>query len=618
LEKEGSVLPVARVLVVEDEPVTAKEIQRSLEKLGYSVAAVTDNGLDAINLARQMKPDLILMDIVLKGPVDGIKASAKIREQNEIPIVYLTAHQDDKTLERSRQTNPYGYLLKPLNERDLNSCLRMALYRHETERKLRESEERFNALTEVALSAIFIISGDKFIYANPHSETLTGYTFRELKNLNFWDIVHPDFKDMVKERGLARQRGENVPNSYEFKIITKSGAEKWVQTSATLTEYEGKKCTLAIVFDVTDRKTSEENLRQSEERYRVFIGQSTEGIYRIEVKNPIPVKLPADEQVKLMFKEFYIAECNDSMAKMYGFGSAREMIGKKVSELLLVDDPANYKMMNDFVQNHYRIIDSESHEVDSAGSNVFFSNNAVGIIENGNLVGAWGIQADITERKKSEEALKHSLREKEILLKEIHHRVKNNLQIVTSLLKLQSSYVDDEKVKQLFKESQNRVQSMALIHQKLYQTKDLSHIDFKEYIETLALHLQHSYGVLEDKVKIVIDVKNLEMPIDNAVPAGLIINELISNSLKYAFPDRMSGKLFINLAFDDFEKEYWLSVRDTGIGLPKDFDFRNANTFGLKLVTALAGQMGGTIELVSSGGCEFRITFKSSDYKERE
>lgn len=590
-------MPKAKVLVVEDESITAKEIQKSLERLGYLVSAVTDNGLDAINLAKQTNPDLVLMDIVLKGPIDGIKASAKINEFRKIPVVYLTAHQDEETLERSKQTNPYGYLLKPLNERDLNSCLRMALFRHESEKKLRESEERFNALTEVALSAIIIISGDKFIYANPHAEALTGYNFNELKEMNFWDVVHPDFKEMVKQRGLARQRGENVPTSYEFKIVTKSGEEKWVQTSATLTDYEGKKCTLAIVFDITERKKAEEILKQSEEKFRavsestpaqIVIFQGTKFVY-VNPYSEIMSGYSKDELLKFNFWDLVHPEYKE-LARQRG-------LARQNGE----DVPSNYELKIITKSGEQKWLDYSAKLIDYNGKPAVL-----------------GISVDITARKKIEQRLQQSLSEKEILLKEIHHRVKNNLQIVTSLLKLQSSYVDDEKVKQLFKESQNRVQSMALIHQKLYQTKDLSHIDFKEYIETLALYLQHSYGVLEDKVKIIIDVKNLEMPIDNAIPAGLIINELISNSLKYAFPNGQTGKIFINLAFDDFEKEYWLSVRDTGIGIPENFDFKNANTFGLKLVTTLAGQMGGTIELVSAGGCEFRITFKSSDYKERK
>ncbi len=267
--------------------------------------------------------------------------------------------------------------------------------------------------------------------------------------------------------------------------------------------------------------------------------------------------------------------------------------------------------------NEYSIIEDEVSEYDDSGREKNFVINIAGVIEEGCLTSIWGVQRDITEKKKSEEALKRSLLEKDILLKEIHHRVKNNLQIVTSLLKLQAGYVKDEKIKQLFRESQNRVQSMSLIHQKLYQTKDLAQIDFKDYIETVTTHLQHSYGILEDRVKILTDVSKMTMSIDNAIPAGLIINELVSNSLKHAFPEGRSGNIYINAAFDEYKKEYWLLIRDDGIGLNGKQDFENSASFGLKLVNTLVKQLDGIIEAVSSGGTEFRIHFKSADYKER-
>jgi PAS domain S-box-containing protein len=1039
-------MPLAKILVVEDEAITAMDIKRTLEKLNYTVAGVADRGDIAIRLTDELKPDLILMDITLKGDFDGIECASLINKVHNIPIVYLSVHNDEETIERSKTTDPYGYLLKPLNDRDLNSCIRMSLFRHESENRLKESEKRFKALTEVALSSIIIIQGTKFVYANPYAEVLTGYKLSEMAGLNFWDIVHPDSRELVKQRGLARQRGEEVPASYEFRIITKDGSSKWVQTSATVTDFEGTISTLAIVFDITDRKNAEEILKQSEEkfravaesmpaqivifqkdriiyanpysvsltgysenellkmnfwnlvhpefselvrsrvlsarsnkknetqnyemkivtkggdhrwisfsardieyngkpavlgianditeskrisqeieasqqRYKAFIEQSTEGIYRTEAYNPVSVTLTVEEQVDEIFEQFYIAECNDVMAKMYGLNSASELIGKKMSDFLVPGEPVNRKLTEDFVKSGYRVVDSESMEPDTNGNIIQFSNNAVGIvengylkrvwgiqkditakkkldkklnenveyssilnyfttsllkqntvdeilwditqncfsklsfvdcviylldetgetllqkaaygkkdvdgyrilkplnlklgegivgyvakagiaeiipdtsvdkryivdetvrlseitvpiindgkvigvidsehplkgfftqfhldllqsiaslcsikivqamaqekirkseeryrtfveqssegiyrlemkqsisvelaldeqvelirkdsfiaecndvfarmydenssedmtgrntnqlnfvnindkesirrfimenyntseeesiemntegstryfisnavgvIENGNLTSIWGVKREITERKKSEEALKRSLKEKEILLKEIHHRV--------SLLKLQSSYVNDEKVKHLFKESQNRVQSMSLIHQKLYQTKDLAHIDFKEYIETLATHLQHSYGILEDRIRITIDVKNLHMSIDNAIPAGLIINELVSNCLKHAFPEDRTGNIIISAAFDEFSNEYWIVVRDDGIGISKDVDFRHAATFGLKLVTTLVAQMGGSLELVTMGGSEFRINFRIADYMDR-
>jgi PAS domain S-box-containing protein len=353
----------------------------------------------------------------------------------------------------------------------------LGIQRDMTERKMAEqtvklSEEKFRAVAEAIPAQVVIFQDNKFVYVNPYSEIITGYSTDEMLKMNFWDLVHADYSDIAKERGLDRQQGKSVPDNYEMKIITKSGEEKWINYSARIINFNGK---------------------------RAVIGTST----------------------------------------------------------------------------------------------------------------------DITEKKIADEALKKSLREKEILLKEIHHRVKNNLQIVTSLLKLQSSYVKDESVKRLFQESQNRVHSMSLIHQKLYQTKDLSHIEFKDYIETVVTHLQHSFGLLEDRVNISIDVQNIVMSIDNAIPAGLVINELVSNSLKHAFPEGRKGSIYINLAYDEFNREYWLVVRDNGIGIPSDFDIKSTSSFGLKLVSTLVNQMSGMLEIVLKGGTEYRIMFKSAEYKDR-
>ena len=157
-------MPKAKIIIVEDEAVTAQDIKHSLVNLGYDVSAITDNGLDAINLAKQLSPDLIIMDITIKGPIDGIEAALKIGTFSKVPVVYLTANKDEEVIERSKSTRPYGYLLKPLNERDLNSCLRMAFYRFQTENRLRESEARYFRLAENAGDIIFRLNFENGVY----------------------------------------------------------------------------------------------------------------------------------------------------------------------------------------------------------------------------------------------------------------------------------------------------------------------------------------------------------------------------------------------------------------------------------------------------------------------
>ncbi|MGK7920675.1 MAG: PAS domain S-box protein [Trichodesmium sp.] len=217
---------------------------------------------------------------------------------------------------------------------------------------------------------------------------------------------------------------------------------------------------------------------------------------------------------------------------------------------------------------------------------------------------------DITERKRNEEQIKASLAEKEVLLKEIHHRVKNNLQVISSLLRLQSRYIQDQRVMEMLKESQNRVRSMALVHEHLYQSKDLSKIDFTEYIRNLVSHLFQAYEVKARGVKLNVNVVSVFLNIDTVVPCGLIINELVSNSLKYAFPEESLGNISIDFNYDPHnENKFILKVGDNGIGFPQDLDYKNSGSLGLRLVCSLVRQLKGEIELVHQAGTAFEITF---------
>jgi PAS domain S-box-containing protein len=216
---------------------------------------------------------------------------------------------------------------------------------------------------------------------------------------------------------------------------------------------------------------------------------------------------------------------------------------------------------------------------------------------------------DTTERRKTEERIKASLREKEVLLKEIHHRVKNNLQITSSLLKLQSAYIRDEQARDMFAESHNRIRSMALVHEKLYQSSDLSRINFKEYAESLAGLLFRSFGVDSNLIRLQIRADVSFLTIDLAVPSGLILNELLSNCLKHAFPACRCGEVHVHIAEESAGENLTLAVSDNGVGLPAGLDIENTETLGLQLVRTLTRQLHGRLEVIRDGPTEFRVTF---------
>jgi two-component sensor histidine kinase len=239
-----------------------------------------------------------------------------------------------------------------------------------------------------------------------------------------------------------------------------------------------------------------------------------------------------------------------------------------------------------------------------------FAHHAATALQNAQLYEQ--AQREISERIRAEEHIKASLAEKEVLLKEIHHRVKNNLQVISSLLYLQSKHSQDEATLEMFLESQQRVRSMALVHERLYQTENLARVDCAEYVRDLASYLRHSYGMASGPVNLEVDVADVSLAIDTAVPFGLIVNELTSNALKHAFPHGQGGKILIQLTECE-DGQCNLVIRDNGTGLPKGFDLRDTKSLGLQLVKTLTKQLGGTIDLDRGSGTAFRITFPNPE-----
>jgi len=345
-----------------------------------------------------------------------------------------------------------------------------------------------------------------------------------------------------------------------------------------------------------ERKQAEKALRQSEEKYKTIAENIEVGIYR--------TSSGADGR---------FIEANPAIVSMFGYKDKQEFLRVDVSNLY--HDPKGRisfqkKMLHEgFVRNEEVLLKKKD------GTPFLGSVCAVLVRdERGKIRYFDGIVEDITERKEAEEMLKTSLVEKEILLREIHHRVKNNLQIISSLLNLQSRHIKDEPALDMFHESRNRVRSMALVHEKLYRSDDLANVDFCEYIRSLGRHLFMSYGINSTAIDLDVSVRDVFLDINTSIPCGLIINELISNSLKHAFSGREQGKIRVVLQSDRNGK-FKLVVSDDGVGLPKGLDVTQTESLGLQLVTMLVEQLQGTLNLDNNEGTSFEIVFEKLDYR---
>ncbi|MGQ9853567.1 MAG: histidine kinase dimerization/phosphoacceptor domain -containing protein, partial [Candidatus Oleimicrobiaceae bacterium] len=362
---------------------------------------------------------------------------------------------------------------------------------------------------------------------------------------------------------------------------------EWPESFIPLLRISGE-----IIANAIARNRVEEKIRRTEELFRAIVEGTQAFLMSVDVRGRITY-------------------ANDAAVRALGFAHAEEVLGQRYLRFVHPEDRERVaKAYKEQVLTGQRSLFMEFRTVGKYGNVLLFSFMSNPMIDGEQVVGQNGVGQDITARKVAEETLAASLREKEMLLKEIHHRVKNNMQVVCSLLNLQCDRLSSPEAVQALRDSQNRVKSMALIHEKLYRSASLSRIDFGEYLHSLVDGLMRSYATNGD-VNVQVTAENAEMGIDDAIPCGLLVNELISNALKHAFPDGRGG--VIRVSFRLQGDRYALDVADDGVGLPAELDFRATKSLGLQLVTTLVDQIDGHIELHrDSPGTHFSISFPAN------
>jgi PAS domain S-box-containing protein len=423
---------------------------------------------------------------------------------------------------------------------------------------------------------------------NPAWEKTLGWTTTELTSKPYLEFVHPEDRKSTIKAVEGVEKGHNILK-FDNRYLCKDGSYKWISWNTYLMPEEG--LVFGVARDVTELKKNEEALKENEKKYRKIFENVQDVFYQTNLEGIITEISPSIER--------------------YSNYKPNELIGKPVQ--LVYSDPEDRNELLKAIEEDGEVSDYEVTLVNKNNELLNISVNAHYLFNSQNQpIGIEGSLRDISDRKKVELALRKSLEEKELLVKEIHHRVKNNLMVISSLLNLQSRYIKDKKALSMFRESQNRAKSMALIHERLYRSTDLKSIDFGDYIRTLAMDLYRTYVTEPERVKIDMNVENIMIDINTAIPLGLIINELLSNSMKHAFPGKKEGE--INLEFGIKDDEHFLIIRDDGIGFPSDVDYKNTSSLGLQLVNTLTRQINGEIELDATNGTKFIIKFKEMEY----
>ncbi len=458
------------VLLVEDEVFIATATAKAIRSFGFEVR-LADSGEQAIALSTAGGDcDLVLMDINLGKGIDGPEAARRINALKTIPIIFLSSHTEQATVEKVSGVTHYGYVVKNSGDFILRSSIEMAFELFNAQVRMRESEERYRKITSAVMDYFYtVFVEDGVVVKTVHGAAcigVTGYSAEEFLAFPYlwYTMIHPGDRELVARQAQDILAGDN-PRNIVHRILRKDGELRWIANT------------------------------------------------------PVLHRGPA-----------------------------------------------------------------------------------------GNLVSYDGLVRDITERKQAEERLRRSLEEKEVLLREVHHRVKNNLNIISSLLNLQASVIQTpEQALTAFENSRDRILAMALVHEELYASKDYSRVDMGEYLAKLTKQLQQAYCPGAE-IGSCVQAEGIILNVNLAIPCGLILNELITNAFKYAFPKGQYGEISILFrALDD--GWYELTVSDNGIGMLVGAVGNDPGSLGLTLVRLLAQQLGGSLDISSVNGTACRIRF---------
>lgn len=580
------------LLLVEDEVLIAAGQKRGLEAFGYKVLHAP-SGEIAIEMVKKIPEiNLILMDIDLGHGIDGTVAAERILRENLIPIVFLSSHAEPEIVAKTEKITSYGYVVKNTMNTVLDASIKMAFKLFDSQRMLEKTTQLLESTGKLAK-----VGGWQVDLASMKlSWTLQTFEIAEMEPpiepplAEGINLFAPSARATITE-ALDKAMEFGTPYDLELPIITAKGRNAWVQTQGFVEMKQGKAVRLFGTFqDITERKTIELELDIVRKNSETIINSSKDTMWSL---NP--------DYTLILANSFFI----ESFFKTTGVRLAS-------GDSLLMQElfPAEYLA---FWKSQYdRGLAGEIFEIEIeiptpvANVNDIFLVSFQPILSNDKTVGLCCYGRNITEKRQSEERIKSLLNEKELILREVHHRIKNNFAMITSFLKLQANSIREKTGKDALVDASGRVQSMALLYNKLYQSDDYGKLSFKDYLKQLVGEIQsnfYSHDFVDTEIKIddfLLETKKIQT-------VGIILNEILTNIMKYAFVGREHGKILISGGLK--EGLAFFEVKDNGVGISESALNGGENTFGLLLIRELTAQLRGTVSIKNENGTSVFVSF---------
>jgi len=646
-----------RILMLEDVPFDAELAEKELERGGIPFTTCrVENEEEFLRGIREFQPHIILADHSLPS-FDG-KSALKIAKQQipQVPFIFFSGKIGGEFVVEVLKEGAKDYVFKN-NISKLPYTIRRALDEVEEAREL-DRAARSLENREAQLRLITRNIQDMVMQVDVHSQiqylssslhTILGYHHQDFlgQPLNrFLELVHPDDQGKLT-RALEGVKSSSTSVQEEFRCKNAEGGYHWLESliNPFLDENQEENGLLLVIRDVDHRKKVELQLARHRENLEKVVEERTRELEEANVKLSQEIMEREKLYKSLLNNEKRLESIiNGSPIPTFAIDTDHEVVfwnqalenftGIKRRDVLgtthhwQVFYPEERPCMADLLlENDWEGIwkwystppvSMEVAEMVYSATGFFpqirdgkwLRMTAFPLLDSeGEVIGAVETLEDITPEVEYQEKIKSSLEEKEILLREVHHRVKNNLQIISSLISLQSNRLDDEETIHLFRKTINRIQSMALVHEKLYQSHDFARINLAEYIKDLVQNVLNSYEGSQERIILEMDCEPVWININTAIPCALIINELVTNSVKHAFPHEGTGKIIIQLRQEG--DQITITCTDTGVGLPHDINLHETSTLGLKLVQALTQQLKGEIKILKGKGTSFKIQINS-------